>query len=87
MPPGRSFNRIGGGEVQYTWKYAGGRTDRDSDRWFAWQLGAGVGYRAAEHFTLDLGYRYLATSDVEVLEGSSYPCASSRNMLGARYDF
>jgi opacity protein-like surface antigen len=78
---------IGGAEVQYTWKYDGGRTDRDSDRVFAWQVGAGVGYRAAEHFTLDLGYRYLATADVEALEESSCPCASSRIMLGARYDF
>lgn len=47
VPSGRSFNRIGGGEVQYTWKYEGDRTDRDSDRVFAWQVGAGVGYRAA----------------------------------------
>jgi opacity protein-like surface antigen len=32
---------------------------------FAWALMAGVGYRVAPNFTLDLGYRYVSLGDVK----------------------
>ncbi|ARM31504.1 outer membrane protein [Prosthecochloris sp. HL-130-GSB] len=39
------------------------------DTVFAYQLGAGIAYQATPNVQLDLGYRYFATSDVEVGDG------------------
>jgi opacity protein-like surface antigen len=54
---------------------------------FAWQIGAGVGVKAAENITVDLGYRYFATADVDAGEGDKINCGASNILLGLRYDF
>jgi opacity protein-like surface antigen len=43
--------------------------DGQDDTVFAYQLGAGIAYQATPNVQLDLGYRYFATSDVEVEDG------------------
>lgn len=56
---------------------------------FAWQVGAGIGVKASETITVDLGYRYMATADVEV-DGDVYDSVSfstSKVLLGMRYSF
>jgi len=58
---------------------------------FAWQVGAGVGVKATDNITVDLGYRYFATSDItyERVDGKdlTFDCATSNIMLGMRYAF
>jgi len=56
---------------------------------FAWQLGAGVGVPATDNITVDLGYRYFATADVDI-DSAVYDKISfstSKVMLGMRYSF
>ena len=38
----------------------------DDDIEFAYQLGGGVGYAISETLTAEIGYRYFATTDVEI---------------------
>jgi len=58
---------------------------------FAWQVGAGVGVKASDNITVDLLYRYFATSDVVFAEDGDdewkYTVATSKLMLGMRYSF
>ncbi len=59
---------------------------------FAWQLGAGVGFKASENVVVDLGYRYFRTSDVHVADyGLGIPAdisiAGSNILAGIRYSF
>ena len=54
---------------------------------FAWQIGAGVGVKAAENITVDLGYRYFVTADVDGGDGVKLNCGASNILLGLRYDF
>lgn len=54
---------------------------------FAWQVGAGVGINASEDVTVDLGYRYFGTSDIEVEGNGSFNVSSGSVLLGVRYDF
>jgi len=58
----------------------------DSDTSFAWQLGAGVGIKASEKVTVDVGYRYLSPSDISV-SGFKYSLASSNILVGLRCSF
>jgi opacity protein-like surface antigen len=52
---------------------------------FAWQAGAGVGFKAADRVTIDVGYRYFATSDADL--GSDVFSIASHNILaGMRID-
>lgn len=53
---------------------------------FAWQVGLGVGVQATDVVTVDLGYRYFQTSDVDIYSITS-DIASSKLMLGMRYAF
>ncbi|WP_256372356.1 outer membrane protein [Chlorobaculum sp. 24CR] len=53
---------------------------------FAWQLGAGLGIKAAKNTTFDLGYRYLSPSDAN-FDGAKVSLASSNIVAGIRYDF
>lgn len=63
----------------------------DSNGVFAWQVGAGVGVKVAEHVTVDLSYRYLAPSDVTTArwngEDIKQDMSSSNFLVGMRYDF
>ncbi|WP_449258102.1 outer membrane protein [Chlorobium limicola] len=65
---------------------------------FAWQVGAGVGFRIADNVTVDLSYRYFAASDLtigafyndeelRVKEEQLVDMASSKVMLGMQYRF
>ena len=53
---------------------------------FAWQVGAGIGIKAATHLTVDLGYRYLKPSSFNDNWGT-YTFSSSNFLAGIRYEF
>lgn len=59
-----------------------------TDDVFAWQVGAGLGFKVAECTTLDLGYRYLKPNKIDsnyVPGGMKW--ALHNIMLGLRYNF
>jgi opacity protein-like surface antigen len=58
----------------------------DDETVFAWQVGAGLGFEIAECTTLDLGYRYLKPSDLDVY-GYNVEIESHNITLGLRYQF
>ncbi|NTV60220.1 MAG: porin family protein [Chlorobiaceae bacterium] len=53
---------------------------------FAWQAGAGVGFKAADKVTIDVGYRYFSASDAD-LGGDVFSIASHNILAGVRIDF
>ena len=53
---------------------------------FAWQLGAGVGFKTADKVTFDIGYRYLSPADAS-FAGSKVSLASSNIIAGFRVAF
>ena len=53
---------------------------------FAWQAGVGVGIKAADNLTVDLGYRYLKPSKFKDSYGE-YTTSSSNFLAGIRYEF
>lgn len=59
----------------------------DNDDVFAWQVGAGVGFKVSDQTTLDIGYRYLKPNKIDV--GDSYEArwAVHNVMVGLRYQF
>jgi opacity protein-like surface antigen len=59
----------------------------DDEDVFAWQLGAGVGFKIAERTTLDLGYRYLKPSTFDTHGLGDGKLACNNIMLGLRYQF
>jgi len=61
-----------------------GSTD---DTVFAWQLGAGVGYRIGDNLLLDARYRYLATGDPDLYGGREYTIDTHNLMVGLRFEF
>lgn len=54
---------------------------------FAWQLGAGLGYKVADNTTLDLGYRYLKPSEFDTHGLGDGRLECHNIMLGLRYQF
>ncbi len=46
---------------------------------FAWQVGGGVGFKAADKVTIDLSYRYFATGDADL--GDEVFSISTHNIL------
>ncbi|NTV60218.1 MAG: porin family protein [Chlorobiaceae bacterium] len=70
------------GIANVNWEYSGGN---DDDTTFAWQVGAGVGFKAADKVTIDIGYRYFATTDVE-LYGYDLSVGSHNIVAGVRFD-
>jgi opacity protein-like surface antigen len=55
---------------------------------FAWQIGAGIGFKASENVTVDLGYRYFAASDVILSEDETISSIATSNiLLGVSYGF
>lgn len=58
---------------------------------FAWQVGAGVGVKAAKDLTVDLGFRYLKPGSLEGQdsEGDSgkFSLSYTNILAGIRYDF
>jgi len=61
--------------------------ESEDDTVFAYQLGAGIGFEASPNVTLDLGYRYFATSDVEPEDDVEVSIASHNVMAGVRVGF
>ncbi|WP_041466370.1 outer membrane protein [Chlorobaculum parvum] len=59
----------------------------ESDDVFAWQVGAGLGFKVADCTTLDLGYRYLRPNKFDLGEGDNTKWAVHNIMLGLRYNF
>lgn len=53
---------------------------------FAWQLGAGIGVKAAQNVVFDLGYRYFKPSAYKD-NGNNVTFSSSNILLGMRYNF
>jgi opacity protein-like surface antigen len=60
--------------------------DEDTDSVFAYQVGVGLSYNMSENVALDFGYRYFATSDIDVF-GLELSNSSHSILLGARYNF
>jgi len=54
---------------------------------FAWQLGAGVGVKAADNIVVDLGYRYFKPGSYKNDNGSKVTFSASNILLGLRYSF
>jgi len=58
----------------------------EDDTQFAWQIGAGLGFGITKELTIDVGYRFLATSDLEFRNGEAeYKTHNVR--VGVRYEF
>jgi len=66
-------------------------TGSSSKSVFAWQLGAGIGFKASENVVVDLGYRYLKPSSYTVSDAAignvDLSAATSNILLGVRYNF
>ena len=56
----------------------------DTQTVFAWQIGAGVGIKAGDKATVDLGYRYFKPSDVTWKDDTKNTFASSNILVGVR---
>lgn len=60
----------------------------DDDTVFAYQVGAGVGYAVTEKITIESKYRYFATSDFEITDGTEKLEHNRHNLLfGIRVGF
>ncbi|HHE31773.1 MAG TPA: porin family protein [Chlorobaculum parvum] len=60
----------------------------ETDDVFAWQVGAGLGFKVAECTTLDLGYRYLKPDKIDSKDAPGKMKLAVHNiMLGLRYNF
>jgi len=62
----------------------------DSDTVFAYQFGAGIGYKVSPQSTVTLSYRFLGTSDTEFSVGSETIESEYQNhsiLLGLNYTF
>lgn len=59
----------------------------ETDDVFAWQVGAGLGFKVADCTTLDLGYRYLKPNKFETDSRNDAKLAVHNIMLGLRYQF
>jgi len=60
--------------------------DDDTDSVLASQVGVGLSYNMSENSTLDFGYRYFATSDIDAF-GLELSNSSHSLLLGVRYNF
>lgn len=60
--------------------------DDEDDTVFAYQAGLGVGFALNDKMTLDLGYRYMGTSDPD-FNGSKATYASHNVLAGLRFGF
>lgn len=58
----------------------------DDETVFAWQVGAGVAYELNKSTSLDLKYRYFATSDPEI-QTANFECSSHNIYVGVRFGF
>lgn len=56
------------------------------DTQFAWQIGAGLGFGVTKELSIDVGYRFLATSDLE-FRGAEAEYKTHNVRVGVRYEF
>lgn len=54
---------------------------------FAYQLGAGIGIPVNDNVTIDIGYRYFATTDIEIQPGIELSIGSHNILAGFRHTF
>jgi opacity protein-like surface antigen len=55
---------------------------------FAWQVGAGIGFRVTKEVVFDIGYRYFKAGDVTDNSGlPDYTVSGSNILAGIRYEF
>jgi len=52
---------------------------------FAWQAGAGLGLKVTDNVSLDLGYRYFKTSNIDLGNDAKLSFGGSKIMLGMQY--
>lgn len=57
-----------------------------NDSQFAWQVGTGLGFALTQQLTLDVGFRLLATSDLEY-NGKKVEYFTSNIRAGLRFEF
>lgn len=81
-----SFSPFIGGGIGFANVEVNDTATTEDDTVFAYQLAAGVGFAINEKLTLDLQYRYFATSDLE-LTGVTFEYATQNLMAGLRYSF
>lgn len=55
-----------------------------NDSVLAWQVGAGVGFKASDKVSIDLGYRYFAAGDAK-LDADIFSISSHNIIAGIRY--
>jgi len=60
--------------------------ESDDDTVFAYQIGAGVGYAVSKNVTIDVKYRYFATSDPK-FDTTEAEFASHNLLFGVRVNF
>lgn len=61
-------------------------TNSYDDSVFAWQVGAGVGFKTSETVTIDIGYRYFATAEA-VLDADTFSISSHNIIADIRCGF
>jgi opacity protein-like surface antigen len=71
------------GLANTSWNVPG---DSFHDSGFAWQVGAGIGIKATDKVTIDLGYRYFNAGDSK-FSFRTYSVASHDILAGLRYNF
>lgn len=79
---------IMGGLGGATIKPNGNPYDGKSSTVFVWQLGAGIGIKAADRLVLDVGYRYVKPGSITVtgsLNNGNYTIGGNNILLGLRY--
>jgi outer membrane immunogenic protein len=59
---------------------------KDNVSEFGYQFMAGVGFKSAEHVTIDLSYRYQGSSDFSK-DGTKISYGSSNPLAGVRFNF
>jgi len=59
----------------------------ESQRGFAYQLGAGIGINALKNIVIDFGYRYFKPSAKNVLNIANVSTQSNNFLVGLRYNF
>lgn len=56
-----------------------------SDDVFAWQIGAGLSFKLGNRSTIDVGYRYFATDDVNFNDNHYHDPGNTRSILKANH--
>jgi opacity protein-like surface antigen len=77
------FVTAGLGVANVAWNAPGADTSNTA---FAWQAGAGVGFKVAQTVTFDVAYRWFSIPEV-YLEGKRYTVNSHNVLAGLRFDF